>query len=154
MVLLSKLFTDDMGHFPIRAMSGNQYIMLAFHEQANVILVQPFKTKADTHPIPAYNTIMTRLKTCNLGVNLQILDNKASAAYINCIKNEWHCSHQNVPPDMHRWNKAKQAIRTFKAHFISILASVDPAFPRNRWDLLLPQTKLTLNLLRQSTLFP
>ena len=51
-----------MGRFPIRAMSGNQYIMLAFHEQANAILVQPFKTKADTHRVPAYNVIMNRLK--------------------------------------------------------------------------------------------
>ena len=150
----SKLFTDDMGRFPIRAMSGNQYIMLAFHEQANVILVQPFKTKADTHRIPAYNVIMTRLKKRNLGVDLQVLDNEASAAYTNCIENEWHCSHQKVPPDMHRRNKAERAIRTFKAHFIAILASVDPAFPRNRWDLLLPQAELTLNLLRQSALHP
>ena len=149
-VSTSKLFTDDMGRFHIRAMSGNQYIMLAFHKQANVFLVQPFKTKADTHRIPAYNVIMNRLKKRNLGVDLQVLDNKASAAYINCIENEWHCSHQKVPPDMHRRNKAERAIRTFKAYFIAILASVDPAFPKNRWDLLLPQAELTLNLLRQS----
>ena len=55
---------------------------------------------------------------------------------------------------MHRCNKAERAICTFKAHFLSILASVDPAFPPNRWDLLLPQAELTANLLRQSTLFP
>jgi hypothetical protein len=55
---------------------------------------------------------------------------------------------------MHRRNKAERAIRTFKAHFLSILASVDPAFPPNRWDLLLPQAELTVNLLRQSTLYP
>jgi hypothetical protein len=42
----------------------------------------------------------------------------------------------------------------FKAHFLSILASVDPAFPPNRWDLLLPQAELTVNLLHQSTLYP
>ena len=42
----------------------------------------------------------------------------------------------------------------FKAHFISILASVAPDFPRNLWYLLLPQTELTLNLLRQATLDP
>ena len=100
-VPLSKLFTDDMGRFPIRAMSGNQHIMLAFHENANVILVQPFKTKDDTHHIPAYSAIMTQLKKRNLGVDLQILDNEASAVYINCIENKWHCSHQKVLPDMH-----------------------------------------------------
>ena len=55
---------------------------------------------------------------------------------------------------MHRCNKAEQAIWTFKAHFLAILASVDPLFPRNRWDLLLPQAELTVNLLRQSLLQP
>ncbi len=149
-VPLSTLFTDDMGRFPVRALSGNQYIMLAYHDSSNVILVQPFQTKADHHRIPAYNIIMERLKARGLKVDTQILDNEASAAYIHCITQRWHCLHQLVPPDMHRRNKAERAIRTFKAHFLSILASVDPAFPKNRWDLLLPQAELTINLLRQS----
>jgi hypothetical protein len=55
---------------------------------------------------------------------------------------------------MHRCNKAKQAIWTFKAHFISILAGVDPSFPSNRWDLLLCQAEITVNLLQQSLLRP
>ena len=49
---------------------------------------------------------------------------------------------------------AERAIRTFKAHFLSILAGVAPDFPRNLWDLLLPQAELTLNLLRQEILDP
>ena len=64
---LSTLFTDDIGRFPIRAMSGNQYIKLAYHDAANVILVQPFQNKADHHRIPAYNAIMNCLK--KLGIN-------------------------------------------------------------------------------------
>ena len=51
---------------------------------------------------------------------------------------------------MHRRNAAERAIRTFKAHFISILAGVAHDFPSHLWDLLLPQAELTLNLLRQS----
>ena len=45
-------------------------------------------------------------------------------------------------------------MHTFKAHFISILAVVAPDFLRNLWDLFLPQTEVTLNLLRQATLDP
>ena len=37
---------------------------------------------------------------------------------------------------------------------ISILAGVAPDFPRNLWSLVLPQTELTLILLRQATLDP
>ncbi len=34
-----------------------------------------------------------------------------------------------VPPGQHRRNQAEQAIQTFKAHFISILAGDDDEFP-------------------------
>ena len=59
-----------------------------------------------------------------------------------------------MPPNTHQSNTAEPAICTFKAHFLFILAGVAPDFPRNFWELLLPQTELTLNLLRQVTLNP
>jgi hypothetical protein len=46
---LSRLYTDNMGRFPIRACSGNQYIMIAFHADGNLILQQAFKSKSDHH---------------------------------------------------------------------------------------------------------
>ena len=153
-VALNTIFTDDMGRFPVTSFSGNNYIMLAHHVGANAILIEPFKSKADTHRIPAYNAIMERFKARGLHVNLQILDNEASAAYIECITNKWKCQHQKVPPDMHRRNIAERMIRTFKAHLLSILAGVDPLFPVRRWDLLLVQAELTINLLRTSRIDP
>ena len=59
-----------------------------------------------------------------------------------------------VPPDVHRHNAAKHAIRIFKAHFSTILVGINHSFPNFLWDKLLPQTEITLNLLRQSTLAP
>ncbi len=35
---LSKLVTNDTGHFPVRARSCNQYVMIAFHANGNLIL--------------------------------------------------------------------------------------------------------------------
>ena len=55
---------------------------------------------------------------------------------------------------MHQSNADEQAIHIFKAHFIAILAGVAPSLPINLWDLLLLQTEVTLNLLRQATLKP
>ena len=55
---------------------------------------------------------------------------------------------------MHRWNAVERAIWTFKAHFLAILVGVAPYFPRHLWDLLLPQTEMTLNLLQQATANP
>ena len=153
-VPLSKLYTDDTGRFPVRARSGNQYVMIAYHVDGNLILQQPFKTKSDAHRLAAYNTIMTRLAAKGLSVDLQIMDNEASAAFKQAITFAWRAKFQLVPPDMHRRNRAERAIRTFKDHFLAILAGVDKAFPPYLWDLLLPQAELTLNILRQSTINP
>ena len=97
---------------------------------------------------------MTRLAARGHSVDLQILDNEASSAYKEAITFKWNATFQLVPPDMHRRKRAEHAIRTFKDHFLAILAGVDSAFPPYLWDLLLPQAELTLNLLRQSTLNP
>ncbi len=61
---------------------------------------------------------------------------------------------QLVPPDNHRRNLAELAIQTFKNHFKAVLAGVNDNFPMRLWDRLLPQTILTLNLLRQSNVAP
>jgi hypothetical protein len=151
---ISKLYTDNTGRFPIKAHSGNQYVMIAYHANGNLIFQQAFKSRSNTHRIAAYNAIMTRLVARGLSVDLQILDNKASAAYEHAVTFTWQAKFQLVPPNMHRRNRAEQAIRTFKAHFLSILAGVDLTFPPYLWDLLLPQAELTLNLLQQSALNP
>jgi hypothetical protein len=45
-------------------------------------------------------------------------------------------------------------MQTFKGHFKAILAGVSDDFPIREWDELIPQTVLTLNLLRQSNVAP
>jgi hypothetical protein len=122
---LSKLFTNNTGHFPIRACSGNQYIMIAFHVNGSLILQQAFKSKSDHHPIAAYKTIMTRLAAQGLSVDLQIMDNEASVAYKKAITFKWNATFQLVPPDMHCCKRAERAMRTFKDHFLAILAGVN-----------------------------
>jgi hypothetical protein len=46
---LSRLYTDSTGRFPIRARLGNQYIIIAFHTDGNLILQLAFKSKSDRH---------------------------------------------------------------------------------------------------------
>ena len=75
--------------------------MIAFHEEGNLVLQQPFKSKNDVHRITAYNAIMTRLAVKGLNVDLQILDNEASAAYKQVITENWKATFQLVPPDVH-----------------------------------------------------
>ena len=59
-----------------------------------------------------------------------------------------------VPPNVHQRNIAERAIRTFKAHFLSVLAGLGSTFHKFMRDNLLAQIELTLNLLRQATLNP
>ena len=73
--LISKLYTEDMGRFPIRSCSGNLYIMLAYHCYCNVILVKPLRPKHDRYRLSAYNNICRHIKQRIHGMNLQILDN-------------------------------------------------------------------------------
>jgi hypothetical protein len=144
---LSRLYMDDNGRFPIRAHSGNQYIMITFHADGNLILQQAFKSKSDCHRNAAYNAIMTCLAARGLSVDLQVVNNEASMAYKEAITFKWNAKFQLVPPDMHCQNRAECTICTFKDHFLAILAGVDYAFPPYLWDLLLPQAEeLTLNL--------
>jgi hypothetical protein len=110
--------------------------------------------KADKHCIPVFNTIMAWLAACGLSVDLNIIDNEASADFKRVITESWKTKLELVLPDMHWRNKAERMIRHFKNHSLSILASIDTAFPPYRWDLLLPQVKLTVNLLRQATINP
>ena len=87
-------------------------------------------------------------------VDVQILDNEVSTELEKTIMKDGGDRYQLVPPNVHRRNIAERAIREFKAHFLEILAGVDPDFPKFMWYNLLVQTELTINLLRQATLNP
>ncbi len=120
----------------------------------NLILQQAFATKADEHRIPTFNVIMTRLTAQGPSVDLNIRENEASADFKWVITETWRAKFQLVLLDMHCRNKAKQMIRHFKDHFLSILTGVNATFLPSLWDLLLPQAKLTINLLCQATVNP
>ncbi len=59
-----------------------------------------------------------------------------------------------VKPHNHWVNAAERAIQTFKAHFISALATTDSEFPLQLWDCLTPQVENTLNMLCLSQIDP
>ena len=75
---ISKLYTDDTGHFPVTSITGNRYIMVAYHCDANAIISVTFKSHKEKYRMVAYNSIMQRLNDRDMLVNLQILDNEAS----------------------------------------------------------------------------
>ena len=143
-----------MGRLPVRSHIGNYFVMLAYHVDSNVILVDPFQSHHDRHCLAAENRIMSRLQKNGHYVNLQILDNEFRTAYRIQIAEKWKSKSQLVTPDTHRRNAAEQMIQIFKAHFLSILSGVSRKFNNFLWDKILPQTELTLNFLHQSNIAP
>ena len=72
---------------------------------------------------------MTRLKTCGYVVDHQVFNNTARKEYRRHITDIWQATYQLVPPNVHRRNIAKHAIRAFKAHLLIILAGIPTSFP-------------------------
>ena len=58
--------------------------MILYYCDSNKILQALFKTKAYKHCLAKYNSIWGRLKSLGHKVDLQILDNEASAEY-KCV---------------------------------------------------------------------
>jgi hypothetical protein len=147
------MYTDQTGRFPATSTRGNQYIMVLVEVDGNYIDAEPMKNKTEGSLIKTYQILWERLTASGtVRPRTHILDNEAPTAFKVEIKK--NCSLQLVPPDNHRRNLAERAIQTFKSHFKAILAGVADNFPMNLWDRLLPQTILTLNLLRQSNVAP
>ncbi len=105
------------------------------------------------HLVDPYEKIINRMRLAGLGLKKHTLDNKASEAFKQCIR-EQPMQYELVPPGNHRQNQAERVINTFKAHFIPVLAGVDDKFPLSLWCHLLEPTELTLNLLHQSKVAP
>ena len=149
----SKMCSDQTGKFPHVARSGNQYIMVVFAVDPNVILATAFQNKTKLHLTEAYLRIKKEINKRGFVIKLHILDNEAPEMHRDAIAKEC-CAYQLVSPHVHRRNAAERATRTFKEHFLRVLAGVDDSFPMSMWDHLLPQTIIALNLLRKSKVHP
>ena len=144
---------DQTGRFPATSSRGNKYIMVLVEIDRNYIDAEPMKNKTEGSMIKAYLALWERLTAIGtVKPTTHIMDNEASAEYKKVIRK--NCTIQLVPPNNHRRNLAERAIQTFKSHFIAIIAGVDDTFPVRLWDKLLPQSIVTLNLLRQSNAVP
>jgi hypothetical protein len=150
---METMHSDQTGRFPATSRKGNQYVMVLVEVDGNFIDAEPIKNKSEGAMIKAYTTLWKRLTASGtVKPKTHILDNEASKEFKREIQK--NCMIQLEPPDNHRQNLAERAIQTLKKHFKSILAGVDDTFPMRLWDRLLPQTILTLNLLRQSNAVP
>ena len=127
------VYSDQTGRFPVQSSHRNCLVMLFYDVGSNYIDAKPMKDNKVNSLIAAYKALWARV-TGNREIkpNMHIMDNKAPELFKEAIRE--NCNLQLVPPDTHRRNLAERAIQTFKSHFISILAGVDPTFPMYLWD--------------------
>ena len=103
--------------------------------------------------VETYQKMIDRLKMGRIFLKKHILDNEILAKYKKSIETNG-MTWELVPIGMHRRNAEEKTTQTFKRHFKSILWGVATDFPLKKWDTLLPQAKLTCNLLYQSNIVP
>ena len=146
-------FSDQTGKFPVTSSRGNAYIFVLYDYDSNTIHPVPIKNRTAESILEAYKQVHQDLVKAGCRPKLHRLDNECSSILKEYMHDE-EIDFQLVPPGIHRRNAAERAIRTFKNHFIAGLCTADPDFPLYLWDRLIPQAKITLNLLRSSRINP
>ena len=139
--------TDQTGRFPTTSARGHKYLFILFDVDTDYIYATPIKSRKASELVRAFEEAYDCLTECGFEPLLHKIDHETSRELVQAIK-ERRLQYQVMPPRNHRQNPAERAIQTFKSHFISILNGVDANFPSDQWDLLIPQTVMTLNMLR------
>jgi hypothetical protein len=145
--------TDQTGRFPVVSSKVNKYIIILYDYDSNAILAQPIKDRTDPELVRAFQVMEQELVARGLTPKLMKLDNEASKL-LKMYLHQHKITFQLVPPYSHRQNAAERAIRSFKDHLIAGICSTDKSFPMHRWEILLPQAVITLNMLRTSRINP
>jgi hypothetical protein len=139
------MYRDLTGIFPVRAFKNMIYIFVAYIYDLNTIIVRLTALRTGASFIATFTKVFAILGAWNYQPALNIMDNECSKAVEKHI-----CANrmtiQLVSPHNYRVNAAKQAIGTFKGHFIATLATVNNLCPPQLWDEFLPQVELTLNI--------
>lgn len=144
---------DLLGRFPITSAMGNKYVFIMYDCNSNYIKPVAMKSQETDKMIRCYGKCYEYYKKSGFTAKLLELDNKVSKTLVKQIKDD-ELEYQLVSPGDHWLNPCKRAIQDFKCHFISMLAGTDPEFLKNRWDLLLEQAEITLNISWASNINP
>jgi len=72
------IFSDQMGQFSKRSLSGKKYIMVMVDIDSSGVLVEPMKSRKDAEMILAYQTLVQRLHRANITPKKHVLDNEVS----------------------------------------------------------------------------
>ena len=107
------VYTYQTGRFPYRSSQGNTYIMVAYHYEANVILVEPIKNRQAAILAAVLEKNNNELKTAGVAPKLYITDNDCSDD-LKATLPKVELIFQLVLPHIHRSNKAERVIQRLR----------------------------------------
>jgi hypothetical protein len=148
-----KLYADPTGRFVTTSSAGYSYLLLMYEYDSNYIHAELMKNRTGPEILAAYKRGHNLFSSKGFKPRLQTLDNEASEALQQFFRDE-NVDYQLVPPHVHRQNSAERACRTYKNHFIAGLCTTPPDIPMHLWCRLVPQSLITLNLMRKSRINP
>ena len=93
--------------------------------------------------------INTKFNEAGVETNTYVMDDEASQDLKDAIMNAY-IKYQLVPPHNHRNNLSERTIQIFIGNFKAGLASLDLYFPISKWEIIVEQGELTINLLCES----
>jgi hypothetical protein len=122
------LFTNQTSHFPITSNHSHAYVVVFYIFNANAIQSVPNKNRSKEELLCAYRKIYEWCTHRGFKPLLHKLDNKTSKELEVFVATEQtHIKY--TPPDIHRTNPTKRAIRTCKNHFLAGMADLPKSFP-------------------------
>jgi hypothetical protein len=129
------LYSNLTRMFPFMSLEGIVCFLVVYHYKTNAILALPIKNFTDKCILAAYKQQFKLLESKGHKIKLKVMANQASRVIKEYLTLQ-SCENLLVKPNNHQVNAAERAIQTFKAHFISALATTDSEFPLQLWDLL------------------
>ena len=139
--------TDQTGKFSCMSSKQMNYILVTYSYDTNAILARPLKSKSSTELTTVIVKIHQYLTKRGYKPKHHWLDNEVSTKLLDTLQ-DMNVTVHLVPPYCHRKLAAERAIRTYKNHFITILCMTHPEFPMKLWCSLIPQSEMTLNMVR------
>jgi hypothetical protein len=124
-----------------------------YHYKSNATLALPITNFSNDCIFAAYTQQYELLESKGFTMKLNVMDKQASKVITKFLMTK-KCNNLLIKQNDQRINAAEQAIQSFRAHFISALATTRCKFPLQLRDRLIPQVKTTLNMLHPSRLIP
>ena len=144
-----KVYTYQMGQLPVTSSKFNKYIMEMYVYNENSIMTEPHKNRMGPEIKFAYKIMFDYLTVRGYKPTTHWLENE-ELDLLKYFDQENEFKFQLAPPGVHRRNAAERKIRMLKTRFIAGQCSADRSSTMHLWDILLEQSTLPLNVLRQA----